>query len=245
MGDDIPHRRPPGIGHRAFVEDLIPVAHRHRLEAFGRIERGGEPAADLGDDARQIPGGNAGEAVDGFPFFAHAASSPLGTLRKAPLVVLEKAPGPVGEDRLEDRFDFVGCSSNRRLKADQPLGVFGRPVAGVGMDSGGDGAGGVVPGPRGDRRQFEAFEGFEGRLRLPLVKRLLDIAPRGIPEPWGGGRLGRVAGDNPHHDCAEQEEAGERRDDTWGAGHGGKLRREERCGGGAGNGACGAKRQKL
>ena len=193
VGDDIPHRRPPGIGHRAFVEELIPLAHRQRLEAFGWIERGGKPAADLGDHARQIPGSNSREPLDRLPFFVDAAAGPACPLRKAPLIVLEKSPRPVGEDRLEDRLDLVGGFLKRRFEADEPLGIFRGAVAGVGLDARGDRPRRFVPGLRGDRALLDPGEGLEGRFWFPFVERPLHRHPLPFAGPVRSGGLGGAA----------------------------------------------------
>ena len=245
MGDDIPHRRPPGIGHPAFVEDLIPVGHRHRLEAFSRIERGGEPAADFGDNARQIPGGDAREPLDGLPFFVHATGRAACPLREAPLIVLEKSPGPVGEDRLEDRLHLVGRSLKRCFETDEPLGIFRGAVAGVGVNARGDRPCRLVPGLGSDCPLLDPGEGLEGRFWFSFVEGTLDGVPLPFAGPvWSGGLGGAAGGVHDQGPAEKDQKPGEDRGDTWQTGHGRRLRGARRGERGAAERRCGAKRRR-
>ena len=113
---EIEHRRPVAVGDGAFLQQLVVRGHGSGFQQRFACQGLAELLVDLGQDSRQVPGG---EVVAGR----------LGggrSLQEPPAVLLEVVPVPVGQDRLEDRDHFLGRLGDLRFHADD---LFLRLVA--------------------------------------------------------------------------------------------------------------------
>ena len=178
MDNHIPDRRAVGVGHFSRLDECRPITDRQALERFpfgtvGATDGSGEVSANLADDRRQIPLGDIFQ-VSGW---AAAARS----LLKPPAVLQKEAPCPVGPDRLQHTAGFGRGFFESASEQNKTFGIVRGPVARLGEDPRGDGAGGFGPCPLGDRRLLDTPEAFDRRLRLPLLERLFDVLPSGSP----------------------------------------------------------------
>ncbi len=173
MGHHIPDRGPVGVRHRAGLDQHRPVAYGELLECRLGGERLRKPASNLGYDCGQIPRGDLDQAA--------GVGGTGRSLRESPAVHQEILPGPVGPDRLQHAAGLGRGCFDRRGQTDQPLGLVGGAVAGVGKHSGGDRPGGLCPGLVGRRRLLDAGEQFGCGLRLLLLEGFFDRLPRGGP----------------------------------------------------------------
>ena len=179
-GHDVPDRGPVGIRHRALGNNRVPLSDRQRLKGLscgttGFAHGHSETRADLSHNRGQVPLGQFREILAVGP-----ASRPFAI---PPLVLLVIAPGPVGSDRLEHGLCLGRGLCHFSREPDHPLGVVARPVARLGEHPRGDRPGCLGPGPVGDRGPLNAGDRLQGRLRLPLVERRLDLLPGIRPRP--------------------------------------------------------------
>ena len=171
--DQVPDRRPVGIGHRARLQNHVPLGDRQFLERSFRRKRCRESRTDLADDLRKIPGGDRSQIA-----IRRAAARPLG---KPPAVVHEEAPRPVRADRLEHTPRLRRRLLHGGRQEEQPFGIIGRPVAGLRDHPGSDRADGFRPGFLRHGRLLDAGERLGRRLWFALCQRRLDPLPRRRP----------------------------------------------------------------
>ena len=147
------------------------------LRAARLTDGGGELPADLGDDRGQVPLADRGQVI--------RVGTTLGAVAVPPLVLLVIAPGPVGPDRLEHPAGLGRRLSDLGGQENHTLGVVARPVARLGKHPRGDRPGRLGPGLLGNRRLLDTGQCRQGRLRLSLVKRRLNLLPGLSPRALG------------------------------------------------------------
>jgi hypothetical protein len=184
--DHVPDRRPIGVGHRPLLDDRRPVGDREFRQLVLLADGDGEPAADLADDHRQIPGSDLRNRGWLGGVVRCAAGS---AARKPPAIVLEKFPGPVGPDRLEHASRLRWSLLDRRRQPHDPLRIILGPVARLGDDPRGDRPGHLRPGLVDGCRLFDSPERLGGRLRLAVGECLFDPLPLLGPRPRHSSRL--------------------------------------------------------
>ena len=199
-GDDVPHGWPVGSGHRALLKDHRPFANRHTLEGGSfrsalAADRRSEPLSDLTDDRGQIPFADRSQVS-----VVRGTGRPL---LETPAVLHEKAPGPVGLNRLQHTAGFRRGLVDGGVKQDQSLRIIRCPVARLGEDSRGDRPGHLGPGPIGECSLFNPLERRGGRLWLPFLNRLVDGLPGG--RPWSAGSIVTTGVVHGHPDTSGEE----------------------------------------
>jgi len=175
---EIEHRRPVAVRYGAFLQQVV-VRGDGRGFQHGFARQGfGELLVDLGQDARQVPGG---EVVAGRLGGRRALQEP-------PAVLLEVVPVPIGQDGLHDRCHLRGrfrdlgfhagdlffrlVALNAALQRD----FFGDRLDGFGVSL-------VLHGSRDDRLQL-----LDGRLGQPFGDRLVDLLPLLVADPGPSGQ---------------------------------------------------------
>ena len=165
--EEVEERGPVGVGHVALFDQEVPRRDRRLLEHGRRGERGVEVLADLGEDAREIPGLDIGARRGGG----------LRALVEAPAVVLEVLPVPVAQQRLHHRLHRGRRFGELDLEAgDLLLGLVALDRALEG-DLAADRAHGLGIGLVGERALDDRLEPLDGGLRQAFVGGFVDRFP--------------------------------------------------------------------